>query len=194
MKGWLYDWEMKASELLSLRRLRRRIIPHAAGRTLEIALGTGANIPYYRNQTALTGLEPDPQMSLRAQGRLLEMGREAKLVKGIAEHMPFENQAFDTVVATFAFCTISNPQAAAFEICRVLKQGGLLILAEHGPKGQVSSAIFSLLAPMWKKIAGGCHLDRRLSEWFNFSAYAELMHGTFWFGFGEYWILRKREG
>lgn len=101
------------------------------GEVLEIAVGTGRNLPFYPPGVKLTGIELSPEMLAIARQRAEELGREAELRLGDAQALGFEDGSFDTVIITFALCTIPDDRRAVAEAARVLRPGGRLILLEH---------------------------------------------------------------
>ena len=103
----------------------------AEGDTLELAIGSGRNLPHYSRDVRLTGVELSPEMLALARERAHELGREVDLRLGDAERLEFEDAGFDAVVVTLGLCTIPNPRAAAAEAFRVLRPGGRLVLLEH---------------------------------------------------------------
>lgn len=142
--------------------VRKRVVPWAQGRVLEIGCGTGANFPLYRDIASLTGIEPDPHMRKRAQKAADEMSCPVEVVDQRATSLAFEGESFDTVVATFVLCTIDDPERAAQEMFRVLKPEGLLIFAEHvGAEHRWAHAFQQRATPLWSKVAGGCRLDNQ---------------------------------
>lgn len=150
------DWVMRP-----LYPARREIIPQAEGRVLEIGLGTGLNLGLYREIEALVAVEPDPHMAERARPRIAALPFEAELHEIGAEAMPFEDAGFDTVVCTFTLCTIPDAEASLAEMRRVLRPGGRLLFAEHTRSEQpVMQRVQDALTPLWKRIGGGCHLNR----------------------------------
>jgi ubiquinone/menaquinone biosynthesis C-methylase UbiE len=103
----------------------------ASGDTLEVAVGTALNLPYYPDDVRLTGLDLSPEMLAVARERAAEVGREIELHEGDAHALPFEEGSFDTVVCTYSLCNIPDPQRAVDEMKRVLKPGGKLITVDH---------------------------------------------------------------
>jgi ubiquinone/menaquinone biosynthesis C-methylase UbiE len=103
----------------------------ARGRVLEVAIGTGRDLPYYPADATVTGIELSPAMLAIARQRAADLGRDADLREGDAEHLPFADASFDTVVCAFALCTIPHPAAAIGEMKRVLVPGGRLLLLDH---------------------------------------------------------------
>jgi ubiquinone/menaquinone biosynthesis C-methylase UbiE len=101
------------------------------GEVLELAVGTGRNLPYYAAGVRLTAIELSPQMLEIARQRAEELGREVDLRIGDAQALEFEDQSFDTVIITFGLCTIPDDRGAVSEAHRVLRPGGRLVLLEH---------------------------------------------------------------
>jgi ubiquinone/menaquinone biosynthesis C-methylase UbiE len=110
---------------------RKWVCSRARGEVLEIAVGTGRNLPFYPGDVRLTGIELSPEMLSIARRRVGELGREADLRVGDAQNLPFPDASFDTVVATLALCTIPDDRRAVVEAARVLRPGGHLLLLEH---------------------------------------------------------------
>lgn len=144
-------------------RKRQNLIPRAAGRVLEIGIGTGLNLPFYRSErvTELIALDPAQQMHGRARKRADAAGLKVRLLGLSAERIPLDDGEIDTVVTTFTLCSIPDPAPAVAEMRRVLKPGGELIFCEHrlAPTDGVQRWQ-RRLNPVWGKIGGGCQLDR----------------------------------
>ena len=143
---------------------RERVICMARGRVLEIGVGSGQNLPLYTiSATEVLGLEPHPRLLKMASEQI---GRtRTTLIEGSAESIPLEDRSVDTVVTTWTLCTIPDVQAALAEMRRILKPTGQLLLVEHGlaPDEKVRRWQHRL-TPVWKRIAGGCHLDRPVAD------------------------------
>jgi ubiquinone/menaquinone biosynthesis C-methylase UbiE len=87
------------------------------------------------------------------------------LIRSSAEYLPFAVAVFDTIVMTWTLCSIASPLAALIEMRRVLKPGGDLLFVEHGLSPETRIAHWQhWLTPGWKKIGGGCHLDRKMDD------------------------------
>jgi ubiquinone/menaquinone biosynthesis C-methylase UbiE len=146
--------------MTSFERARQRIVPLAEGRVIEVGVGTGANFPSY-GEVELYGVEPDPHMLRRAQARADRLGLDATLSDDFADALPFEDQFFDSAVVTWVLCTVPDPEAALAELMRVLKPGGTLVWAEHTSSAHPPSRFAqNALNPIWKRVSGGCHLNR----------------------------------
>ncbi|MBC7608031.1 MAG: methyltransferase domain-containing protein [Polaromonas sp.] len=144
-------------------RMRQLVVPQAAGRVLEVGIGTGLNMRHYNKQqvTNITGLDPALQMHPLALERIAKAGLPVDLVGLSAEKIPLPDASFDTVLITYTLCTIPDAQSALLEMHRVLKPTGKLLFCEHGHAPDASVARWQeRLQPLWGKVAGGCHLGR----------------------------------
>ena len=103
----------------------------AQGRILEVAIGTGRNLPHYPAGVTITGIDLSPAMLAIAGRRAADLGRDVDLHTGNAQQLPFPDQAFDTVVCALSLCAIPDPAAAIGEMERVLVPGGRLLLVDH---------------------------------------------------------------
>ena len=93
------------------------------------------------------------------------LGIEVELVRQSAERLPFPSASFDSALLTWTLCSIPDPGAALGEIRRVLKAGGELLFVEHGLASDAGVARWQRrLTPLWRPLAGGCHLDRPIGE------------------------------
>lgn len=155
-----------------IRKQREKIVPLAEGRVLELGCGAGANFGYYDPSKVerLFALEPSAGMISRARKALppgpLE-GRVEFLEAG-AEAVPLEDQSVDTVIITFVLCTIPDWQGALAETRRLLKPGGRVLFSEHGLAPDEGVAKWQRrIEPVWKRLAGGCHLTRDITAMFE---------------------------
>jgi len=136
----------------------------ASGNVLEIAIGTGRNLPYYPDDVRLTGVELSPAMIEIARQKADELDREVDLRLGDAEALEFADQSFDTVICTYSLCTIPDDRAAVREAKRVLHPGGKFILAEHVRSPVwIVRAIERMIEPLAVRF-GGDHLTREPLE------------------------------
>lgn len=152
-----------ACGLKPARRQREKVVPLAAGRVLEVGIGSGLNMRHYDRSkvTQIVGLDPALQMHRFARKRIAQAGLEVELVGLPAESIPFDNASFDSVLVTYTLCTIPDPIAALKEMRRVLAPDGRLIFCEHGRAPDAGVSRWQdRLTPHWKKVAGGCHLNR----------------------------------
>jgi len=126
-----YDQQMTFFDRHLFADSRQWVCSRATGRVLEVAIGTGLNLPYYPTDVQLTGLDFSPAMMDQARRAADELGRDVELIPGDAQDLPFDAAAFDTVVCTYGLCSIPDDRTAVSEIVRVLRPGCLLLLADH---------------------------------------------------------------
>lgn len=144
-------------------RQRRLVVPGARGRVLEIGFGSGLNLPHYDRSRVewIWALEPSAAMRALAAPRVAASGLDVRMLDLPGEALPLTDQSADTVVVTYALCTIPDPLAALRQMRRVLQAGGRLLFCEHGaaPDAAVRPWQDRLDRP-WCAMAGGCHLNR----------------------------------
>jgi ubiquinone/menaquinone biosynthesis C-methylase UbiE len=151
--------------LPTFQRERGKVVPQAAGRVLEVGIGTGRNLPFYRREAVQCVCGVDPGLHPRARRRAQESGIQITELPLSAERIPAEDHSFDCAVCTFSLCTIPDPDAALSEIRRTLKPGGRLLFAEHGAAPDAGVRRWQdRITPYWKHIGGGCHLNREIPE------------------------------
>lgn len=142
---------------------RAKLVPAAAGVVLELGFGSGHNLPHYDRSkvTRLYALEPSPGMLARARRKAAGVDLPVEILAETAETLSLRPASVDTVVVTYSLCTIPDPEAALDGARRALKTGGRLLFCEHGraPDAEVRRAQ-ARIEPIWKRIAGGCHLTR----------------------------------
>ena len=157
-----YDWFLKGTEEAGLRDERRRLLADASGATVEIGAGTGLNLELYPPAvTELVVTEPSPHMATRLRQRAAGDSRVREVVEAPAEQLPFEDDRFDTAVATLVLCTVGDPQRAVSEIARVLKPGGRFLFIEHVRSSEPRLARWQdRLERPWKLFGAGCHCNR----------------------------------
>jgi ubiquinone/menaquinone biosynthesis C-methylase UbiE len=126
-----YDKQIAIFETIWFGGGREWVGERAQGRVLEVAIGTGRNLPHYPPGAVVTGIELSPAMLAIARQRAAGLGRDVELREGDAEYLPAEDASFDTVVCALSLCTIPGPAAAISEMQRVLVPGGRLLLLDH---------------------------------------------------------------
>jgi ubiquinone/menaquinone biosynthesis C-methylase UbiE len=162
--GWLFprvlDLVMQQKQMVPF---RERIGKAASGRMLDIGIGSGLNLPFYGQRADhVCGVDPSAELLQFAQERADKAAVPVELLRGSGEALPLDDHSFDTVVMTFTLCTVNDAARTLAELRRVLKPGGVLLFAEHGRVPDVSVARWrDRLTPVWSRIAGGCHLNRK---------------------------------
>lgn len=159
----LVDLVMRSSRLQPY---RRRVAGAAEGRVLEIGIGSGLNLQYYgAGVSEVIGLDPSAGLLARARSAAGREGRSLRLVSGSAEAIPLDTGSVDTIVMTWTACSIPRVADALTDMRRVLRPGGRLLFVEHGRAPEPSVARWQdRLTPAWRRIAGGCHLNRPIDR------------------------------
>lgn len=139
-----YDRMMPRMERLFFAGGREWVCSRAAGDVLEIAIGTGRNLPFYPPEVRLTGIDVSPATLTVARRRSQHLGVGATLLEGDAQDLPFPDASFDTAVCTLALCTVPDDARVVGEVARVLRPGGRFLLLEH-----VGSPLAPIRAVEW---------------------------------------------
>jgi len=154
----LVDLAMRGPDL---DHVRATVLSAARGRVLEVGFGTGLNARHYPKGVELVVVDDNPGMSDLATARLARAGLTARHEVVSGERLPFADHRFDTVVVTFTLCSIDDVDAAIREVRRVIAPDGRVLFAEHGLAAAPSTQAWQRrLTPLWRPLAGGCHLDR----------------------------------
>jgi len=146
---------------------RAKIVPTAQGRVLELGIGMGLNLSFYdpAKVESVTGVDPAPELRAAAEAAPRDPRLRVSVENGTAEALPFDDGSFDCVVCTFTLCSVHTPRAALAEARRVLKPGGRFLFCEHGLAPDADVAKWQQrIEPVWKSIAGGCHLTRPITS------------------------------
>ncbi len=159
----LLDLVMRRKDLT---KYRRAAVATARGRVLEIGVGSGLNFRLYGKQVEFVyGIDPSARLLSIARRRATASGVPVELLLGSATAIPLADNAVDTVVMTWTLCSIPDPLAALREMRRVLKPDGNLCFVEHGLSPEPGVERWQRrLTPPWRRIAGGCHLDRKMDD------------------------------
>lgn len=157
----LIDFAMRQKRV---RERRAELVPKAHGTVLEVGIGSGLNLPYYgTNVQRVCAVDPSAELLAMARRKARRLRLDVELVQDRAERLPFRDASFDSAVMTWSLCSIPDPAAALREVKRVLKPGGQLFFIEHGLSEDARIAAWQRrLTPLWRPLAGGCHLDRRM--------------------------------
>jgi ubiquinone/menaquinone biosynthesis C-methylase UbiE len=149
-----------------IRRLREAFVGAAEGRVLELGIGSGGNLPFYRRDLELlVGIDPSPELLAEAGKHVPWTHFPVRLEQGQAEQLPFEDQTFDCVVTTWTLCSVVDPNLALAEARRVLRPGGRLLFLEHGRSPEAGIERWQRrIEPVWRPLAGGCHLTRPVDQ------------------------------
>ncbi len=142
---------------------REKVVPRAQGTVLEIGIGTGLNLPFYDpgRVERLIGLDPSPESWELAGKRAAHLAFDVEFIGLPGEEIPLQDASVDTVLVTYALCTIPDPVTALRGMARVLRPGGRLVFCEHGLAPDAGVVKWQdRINPLWRRLAGGCNLNR----------------------------------
>lgn len=145
---------------------RELLVPRASGVVLDIGFGSGLNLPFYKKVVSkLFALDPSRELWELAKARMSTASFPVEFINASAESIPLADNSVDTTVMTWTLCSIPNHKQALQEVRRVLREQGKLLFVEHGlsPEKHISKwqNHFNFV---WKRIAGGCHLNRKIDD------------------------------
>ena len=146
---------------------RKKIIPNAKGSVLEIGIGPGSNLKHYDNTkvSSILGIDPSKELNQIAKNRAEKYNLNIEFLIESASNLSVDDNSIDTVVSTYALCSIPEPEKTLHEIKRVLKNDGIFIFSEHGLSPHRSvSFVQNTTDSFYPKIAGGCHTNRNIEE------------------------------
>ena len=153
---------------------RSQIVPMAHGRVLEIGIGSGLNFEHYNFDKIdeIVGVDPAVSSIVMARSRASQYNSKISFIESSAESIALESSSFDCVVVGYSLCTIPEPLKALAEARRLMKPTGSLLFMEHGlaPEQNIQKWQHRL-TPGWKKIAGGCNLNRDIADLISASGF-----------------------
>ena len=163
--AFFYDFLEAPLEMLRFAAWRPRLTDRIAGnRALEVGIGTGKNLPYYPQNVQITAIDFSPGMLLRAQSKASVLGTAVELREMDVQQLAFRDHYFDTVFATFVFCSVPDPVLGLKELKRVCKPDGRLLLLEHmRPGNSLLAFFFDLFNPMVVRMMGA-NINRRTMD------------------------------
>ena len=141
---------------------RAKVVPMARGIVLELGIGSGLNVPYYDTDLVghLIGVDPTPH-GTRLRQALSTTSISTEMHQIPAEQLSLPPASVDTIVSTYTLCTIPDIKATLAMCHSVLKREGQFLLVEHGAaEDKKVRSVQDKVNPVWKRIAGGCHLNR----------------------------------
>jgi ubiquinone/menaquinone biosynthesis C-methylase UbiE len=161
---WLLDGAMSTKPITYQ---RRKVVPRAEGRVLEIGFGAGHNLPFYDANKVehLWALEPSFEMRARAADRVAASPLKPDYIGLSGEQIPLDADSADTILITYTLCTIPDVMKALGEMRRVMKPAGRMIFCEHGEAPDADMQRWQRrITPVWKAIGGGCHVGRPIPK------------------------------
>jgi ubiquinone/menaquinone biosynthesis C-methylase UbiE len=173
----------KVMAVKRLREARSRVCEELKGTIVEVGFGTGLNAPYYPSEvTKVVAIEPSPVCMRIAQPRIARSATAVEYGGLTGEQLDLPTGEFDAVLSTWTLCTIPNLEAALGEVGRVLKPGGRFHFIEHGHAPDEKVARWQgRIEPLWKPVAGGCHLTRPIAEFIEKAGFEIERLDTYYF-------------
>ncbi len=159
----IYDIFESPMEVFAFSKWRNELFSHIQGKKiLEVGIGTGKNLPYYREWNA-TGIDISRKMIEKARRRAERLKKQVDLVQADAEMLPFRDESFDGIISTYVFCSVENPENGLKEIFRVLKPRGKVYFLEHvRSENEIAGKIMDTLNPIFRLM--GPEINRRTVE------------------------------
>jgi len=151
----------------AIMRIREQVVPLASGQVFEIGCGGGINQQFYdpAKVSGFSGMDPSVKGLEFARDAAVAKGWQADIRQGFGEAIPFADESFDCVVCTYTLCSVTSQSQTVSELRRILKPGGRLLFAEHGSAPDAAVRKWqNRIEPVWKRLAGGCHLTRPISS------------------------------
>jgi ubiquinone/menaquinone biosynthesis C-methylase UbiE len=164
-------------------RLRAAWLLRVRGEVLEIGIGSGLNLPFYSSEVQrVYGVDPSIELLRMARKRASSESIEVEFLPQSAEdRLPLGDATIDTVVVTWTLCSIPNAALSLQQMKRVLKKSGRLVFLEHGRSSDPDVFAWQdRLTPIWKRIGGGCHLNRKIDELITAAGFQILELNTFY--------------
>lgn len=146
---------------------RAAVVPKAQGDVFELGCGGGINQEFYDtgSVTSYAGIDPHEGLLDDARAAARKKGWSTDIRAGVGEAIPFADESFDTCVCTFTLCSVQDPDRVLSELRRILRPGGKALFLEHGRAPDASVAKWQdRIEPIWKPMAGGCHLTRPITS------------------------------
>ncbi len=165
------------------RDVRTRVCAGLTGDVVEVGFGTGLNVRHYPPEvTRVFAVEPSRVCMQLAEVRIARSDVSVTLAGLTGEHLDIPSEEFDAVLSTWTLCTIPDLTAALQELRRVLKPGGAFHFVEHGHAPDTKTARWQQrLEPLNKRLAGGCHLTRRIPEYIENAGFRIEHLDTYYF-------------
>jgi len=160
-----YDFLEAPMERLRFAGWRTKLRGRVMGeRALEVGVGTGKNFLHYPRNVKMTAIDISPHMLVRARKKASDLGLEVDLREMDVQHLRFPDHAFDTIFATFVFCSVPDPILGLQELKRVCKPDGRLLLLEHmRPGNAFLGFLFDMFNPMVVR-RRGANINRRTMD------------------------------
>lgn len=163
----ILDGRTALTDALGLTSARHTVLSRAHGDVLELAVGTGVNLPLYERDALASLTAADASAAMLQQAASRARKARATLVQADVAALPFADAMFDTVVDTFSLCTFEQPLEALREMRRVLRptQMSRLLLVEHAASDVgVLRAYQDAVADVVTTLSKGCVWNQRVED------------------------------
>lgn len=151
----IYDLYSGPMEWMGGARRRGRLLGKAEGKVIEAGVGTGLNLEHYPPGVHITGIDISPRMLARARPRAEDADADVVLDVADIEHLPYDDDRFDTATATCVFCSVADPVQGLRELARVTKPDGRVLLLEHvRPRNRLLGVLADLISPLTRRLFG----------------------------------------
>ncbi|MFN4038566.1 MAG: class I SAM-dependent methyltransferase [Erythrobacter sp.] len=154
---------------------RAAVVPRAHGDVFELGCGGGINHALYNAHaiTSYAGIDPHAGLLHEARAAAKAKGWQADIRQASGEAIPFDDASFDSAVCTFTLCSVNDPDRVLSELRRILRPGGVVLFCEHGRAPDAGIRSWQeRIEPVWKRLAGGCHLTRPIGAAFDNAGFA----------------------
>lgn len=160
-----YDHFMSPLERWGLGKWRRQLLRYVEPPILEVGVGTGASLPWYKGGSPLVAVDREGEMARAALERAVALGRPTAIGQMDAQYLAFSDATFASVVVSLVFCSVAEPVRGLRQIRRVLRPGGRLYMLEHvRPDHPLLGPLADLLTVPWHALSRECNLNRRTAD------------------------------
>jgi ubiquinone/menaquinone biosynthesis C-methylase UbiE len=158
----IFDRMSERAEAMGQAEHRRELLSGLSGRVVELGAGNGINFRHYPpDLTELVAVEPEPYLRGKAEDAARAASAHVSVIDGVGGELPFEDESFDAAVVSLVLCSVPDQDAVLTDLFRVIRPGGELRFYEHVRANDPRLVrLQNAVAPVWRRIGGGCHPDR----------------------------------
>lgn len=147
---------------------RAALLAGIEGRVIEVGAGNGLNFGHYpfATVTEVVAVEPEEYLRERATEAAQRAAVPIRIVDGVAEDLPLEDESFDAAVVSLVLCSVRDQERALAELRRVIRPNGELRFYEHVVSTRPFLAALQRAADatVYSRVSGGCHLARDTAD------------------------------
>ncbi|WP_256759344.1 class I SAM-dependent methyltransferase [Cohnella sp. WQ 127256] len=172
----------KKKEPESLRQWRQKLLQHASGHVLELAVGAGANFPFYPAGVQITATDFSAEMLKKATKAAEQYRTQVEFMLSDINELEFAEHSFDTIVSTLSFCSYKEPLKVLEKLRKWCKPSGEILLLEHGISSNMAFSVGQkILNPLLYRLIG-CHHTRNMIDLVNQSGLKITKTESHWLG------------